>query len=85
MWRGGHPGHGGEQARVCQVSLDFCMAVLDQELTGLRARLKVEYRTTKRIQEQYTVFVEGFNELNPQDPINVFDKRELEHFIGGYS
>lgn|SRR5258706_6551534 len=45
----------------------------------------VEYRTTKRIQEQYTAFMEGFNELIPQELINVFDERELELLIGGIS
>ena len=43
----------------------------------------VEYRTTKRVQEQYTAFMEGFNELIPQELINTFDERELEHLIGG--
>ena len=52
---------------------------------GLHARLMVEYRTTKRIQEQYTAFMEGFNELIPQELINVFDERELELLIGGIS
>lgn len=52
---------------------------------GLRASLMVEYRTTKRIQEQYTAFMEGFNELIPQELINVFDERELELLIGGIS
>jgi len=47
--------------------------------------LMVEYRTTKRVQEQYTAFMEGFNELVPQDLINVFDERELELLIGGIS
>ena len=45
----------------------------------------VEYRTTKRIQEQYTAFMEGFNELISQELINVFDERELELLIGGIS
>jgi len=45
----------------------------------------VEYRTTKRIQEQYTAFMEGFNELIPQELVNVFDERELELLIGGIS
>jgi len=45
----------------------------------------VEYRITKRVQEQYTAFMEGFNELIPQELINVFDERELELLIGGIS
>ncbi|PVF96727.1 putative ubiquitin-protein ligase [Serendipita vermifera] len=47
--------------------------------------LMVEYRITKRVQEQYTAFMEGFNELIPQELINVFDERELELLIGGIS
>jgi hypothetical protein len=49
------------------------------------ASLMVEYRTTKRIQEQYTAFMEGFNELISQELANVFDERELELLIGGIS
>jgi E3 ubiquitin-protein ligase NEDD4 len=45
----------------------------------------VEYRITKRVQEQHTAFMEGFNELIPQELINVFDERELELLIGGIS
>ena len=45
----------------------------------------VEYRTSKRVQDQYTAFMEGFNELIPQELINVFDERELELLIGGIS
>ena len=55
------------------------------EPTGLRSRSMVEYRTAKRIQEQYTAFMEGFNELIPQELVNVFDERELELLIGGIS
>jgi hypothetical protein len=45
----------------------------------------VEYRITKRVQEQHTAFMEGFNELIPQELVNVFDERELELLIGGIS
>jgi len=45
----------------------------------------VEYHTTKRIQEQYTAFMKGFNELIPQKPIKAFNERELELLIGGIS
>ena len=45
----------------------------------------VEYRTTKRVQEQSIAFMGGFNELIPQELINVFDERELEILIGGIS
>lgn len=33
--------------------------------------------------EQFDAFLVGFNELIPQDLVNVFDERELELLIGG--
>ncbi|TDL27594.1 HECT-domain-containing protein [Rickenella mellea] len=45
----------------------------------------VEYRIHKRVKEQFDAFMAGFNELIPQDLINVFDERELELLIGGMS
>ncbi|CAK7206073.1 NEDD4 E3 ubiquitin-protein ligase [Sporothrix eucalyptigena] len=45
--------------------------------------LMVKWRIEKRISEQFQSFKEGFNELIPQDLINVFDERELELLIGG--
>ena len=45
----------------------------------------VEYRIFKRVQEQFEAFMSGFNELIPQELINVFDERELELLIGGMS
>lgn len=45
----------------------------------------VEYRISKRVQEQFEAFCSGFNELIPQELINVFDERELELLIGGMS
>lgn len=45
----------------------------------------VEYRISKRVQEQFEAFTSGFNELIPQELINVFDERELELLIGGMS
>ncbi|CAK7262965.1 NEDD4 E3 ubiquitin-protein ligase [Sporothrix epigloea] len=45
--------------------------------------LMVKWRIEKRIAEQFQSFKEGFNELIPQDLINVFDERELELLIGG--
>ena len=45
----------------------------------------IEYRTTKRVREQYTAFMEGFNELIPQELINTFDGCEVELLIGGIS
>jgi hypothetical protein len=47
--------------------------------------LIVEYRIQKRVQEQFEAFMSGFNELIPQELINVFDERELELLIGGMS
>ena len=47
--------------------------------------LVVEYRISRRVQEQFEAFMSGFNELIPQELINVFDERELELLIGGMS
>jgi E3 ubiquitin-protein ligase NEDD4 len=45
----------------------------------------VEYRISKRVQEQSEAFREGFLELIPSELITVFDERELELLIGGMS
>jgi len=45
--------------------------------------LVATWRIAKRIQEQFEAFHFGFNELIPQELINVFDERELELLIGG--
>ena len=45
--------------------------------------LVTNWRIQKRIEEQFQNFAQGFNELIPQDLINVFDERELELLIGG--
>jgi hypothetical protein len=45
----------------------------------------VEYRISKRIEDQFDAFMSGFSELIPQDLINVFDERELELLISGIS
>ena len=47
--------------------------------------LIVEYRISKRVKEQFDAFMSGFNELIPQELVNVFDERELELLIGGMS
>jgi len=47
--------------------------------------LAVEYYISKRVKDQFDAFMSGFNELIPQDLINVFDERELESLIGGMS
>ncbi|CAK9439645.1 uncharacterized protein LODBEIA_P37450 [Lodderomyces beijingensis] len=45
--------------------------------------LITEWRISKRVQEQFKAFIDGFNELIPQELVNVFDERELELLIGG--
>ncbi len=40
--------------------------------------LVTEYRISRRVAEQFEAFMSGFNELIPQELINVFDERELE-------
>ncbi|WVQ93741.1 hypothetical protein IAU59_000818 [Kwoniella sp. CBS 9459] len=47
--------------------------------------LVTEYRISTRVKEQFDAFMSGFNELIPQELINVFDERELELLIGGMS
>ncbi|WVQ78911.1 hypothetical protein IAT38_001002 [Cryptococcus sp. DSM 104549] len=47
--------------------------------------LVTEYRISRRVSEQFDAFMSGFNELIPQELINVFDERELELLIGGMS
>lgn len=47
--------------------------------------LVTSYRIEKRVAEQFEAFMSGFNELIPQELINVFDERELELLIGGMS
>ena len=45
--------------------------------------LVTEWRISKRVEEQFKAFKEGFNQRIPQDLVNVFDERELELLIGG--
>ncbi|GMK59791.1 hypothetical protein CspeluHIS016_0900080 [Cutaneotrichosporon spelunceum] len=47
--------------------------------------LVTEYRIQRRVKDQFEAFMTGFNELIPQELINVFDERELELLIGGMS
>ena len=47
--------------------------------------LMVQYYFSKRVKDQYDAFMSGFNELIPQDLINLFDERELDFLIGGTS
>lgn len=41
-------------------------------------QLLVEWRVQRRVEDQFKAFLSGFNELIPQELINVFDERELE-------
>ncbi|CDK27351.1 unnamed protein product [Kuraishia capsulata CBS 1993] len=45
--------------------------------------LKTEWMISKPIEQQFKAFMDGFNELIPQDLVSVFDERELELLIGG--
>jgi E3 ubiquitin-protein ligase NEDD4 len=47
--------------------------------------LITEWRIVRRVEEQFKSFMSGFNELIPQELVNVFDERELELLIGGMS
>ncbi|GAA97867.1 hypothetical protein E5Q_04547 [Mixia osmundae IAM 14324] len=47
--------------------------------------LITEWRIQRRVEDQFKAFMSGFNELIPQELINVFDERELELLIGGMS
>lgn len=42
-----------------------------------------EWKISRRVDEQFKAFITGFNELIPQELVNVFDERELELLIGG--
>ncbi|ANZ76228.1 BA75_02831T0 [Komagataella pastoris] len=45
--------------------------------------LITEWKIHRRVEQQFKAFMDGFNELIPQELINVFDERELELLIGG--
>lgn len=45
--------------------------------------LITEWKIFRRVEKQFRAFVDGFNELIPQDLVTVFDERELELLIGG--
>lgn len=47
--------------------------------------LKTEWIISKPIEQQFKAFMDGFNELIPEDLVQVFDERELELLIGGLS
>lgn len=45
--------------------------------------LFTQWKIYNRVEEQFKAFMDGFNELIPEDLVNVFDERELELLIGG--
>lgn len=45
--------------------------------------LITEWKIYKCVEEQFKSFMDGFNELIPEELVNVFDERELELLIGG--
>ncbi|CCH62217.1 hypothetical protein TBLA_0G02790 [Henningerozyma blattae CBS 6284] len=45
--------------------------------------LFTQWKIVDRVQEQLKAFMDGFNELIPEDLVTVFDERELELLIGG--
>ncbi|CCE62744.1 hypothetical protein TPHA_0D01030 [Tetrapisispora phaffii CBS 4417] len=45
--------------------------------------LYTQWKIYDRVQEQFKAFMDGFNELIPEDLVTVFDERELELLIGG--
>lgn len=47
--------------------------------------LVTQWKIERRVQKQFQAFITGFNELIPEDLVNVFDERELELLIGGIS
>ncbi|KAI8326953.1 hypothetical protein EDC96DRAFT_555998 [Choanephora cucurbitarum] len=61
------------------VTVDLIEGGRDVEVTEENKKEYVDLR----VEEQFKAFKEGFNQLIPQDLINVFDERELELLIGG--
>ncbi|KAH3666134.1 hypothetical protein OGAPHI_004323 [Ogataea philodendri] len=45
--------------------------------------LKTEWIISRPVENQFKAFMQGFNELIPQELVSVFDERELELLIGG--
>ncbi|VDB98127.1 unnamed protein product [Peniophora sp. CBMAI 1063] len=56
-----------------------------EENKGEYVELLVDYRIARRVQEQFTAFLEGFTDAIPIELIKVFDENELELLIGGVS
>ena len=56
---------------------------VDNENKREFVELKTEWIISKPVEGQFRSFMEGFNELIPQELVQVFDERELELLIGG--
>ncbi|KAK4058732.1 hypothetical protein OIO90_000176 [Microbotryomycetes sp. JL221] len=71
------------------ITIDLKPGGRDVEVTNENKKeyvqLVVEWRIQRRVEDQFKAFLAGFNELIPQELINVFDERELELLIGGMS
>lgn len=70
-----------------KVTIDLKPNGRDIEVTNENKRefveLKTEWIISKPVEGQFRSFMEGFNELIPQELVQVFDERELELLIGG--
>jgi len=60
------------------VTFDWDHRRLETDAALSSHSLVTTYRIEKRVSEQFEAFMSGFNELIPQELINVFDERELE-------
>ena len=47
--------------------------------------LMIKYHISKRVKDQFDAFMSGFNELIPQDLIEIFNELEFDWLIGGMS
>ncbi|KAG0308263.1 E3 ubiquitin-protein ligase pub1, partial [Dissophora globulifera] len=71
------------------VTIDLKEGGRDMEVTEDNKKeyvdLMTEWRITRRVEEQFKAFAEGFHQLIPQELVTVFDERELELLMGGIS
>ncbi|SSD61350.1 probable E3 ubiquitin-protein ligase RSP5 [Saccharomycodes ludwigii] len=69
------------------VTIDLKADGRDVEVTDENKKEYVElftqWKICDRIKEQLKAFMDGFNEIIPEDLVTVFDERELELLIGG--
>ena len=69
------------------VTVDLKPEGKDIEVTDENKKEYIElfsqWKIVDRVQEQFKAFMDGFNELIPEDLVTVFDERELELLIGG--